>query len=139
MSEVKKLAKAPKPILLTLISNWIMAQAITAFLAYYFLSGKDQLIVALILLGASPCTAMVIVWGSLAKGNQEQNVITTSINTVTIMFLYAPVVVLLTGVQGIVIYSYELMISVLVFIGIPMLTGIVSKKMLVKKQRAGLV
>lgn len=131
MSEVKKLAKAPKPILLTLLSNWIIAPAVTAFLAYYFLSGKDQLIVALILLGSSPCTAMVIVWGNLADGNQEQNVITTSINTVTIMFLYAPVVVLLTGVQGIVIDSYELMISVMVFIGIPMLAGFISKKVLV--------
>ena len=131
MKEVKKLAKAPKPIVLTLISNWIVAPIITALLAYYFLDGKDQLIVALILLGSSPCTAMVIVWGSLANGNQEQNVITTSINTATIMFLYAPVVVLLTGVQGIAIDSYELILSVLVFIGIPMLVGFVSKKALI--------
>lgn len=77
---------------------------------------------------------MVIVWGSMAKGNQEQNVITTSINTITIMFLYAPVVVLLTGVQGIVIDRYELFISVLVFIGFPMVTGFLSKKILIKNK-----
>ncbi len=93
MSEVKKLAKAPKPILLTLFSNWVIAPLITAGLAYYFLEGNQQLIIALILLGSSPCTAMVIVWGSMSNGNQEQNVITTSINTITIMFLYAPVVI----------------------------------------------
>jgi len=130
-SELKKLAKAPKPILLTLFSNWIIAPIIAAGLAYYFLEGKDQLIIALILLGSSPCTAMVIVWGSMAKGNQEQNVITTSINTLTIMFLYAPVVVLLTGIQGIMIDRYELFISVLVFIGFPLLAGFVSKKILI--------
>ena len=134
IGELKKLAKAPKPILLTLFSNWIIAPLVTAFLAYYFLEGKDQLIIALILLGSSPCTAIVIVWGSMAKGNQEQNVIITSINTITIMFLYAPVVVLLTGIQGIMIDRYELFLSVLVFIGLPMLAGFVSKKLLVKSK-----
>jgi ACR3 family arsenite transporter len=133
-SELKKLAKAPKPILLTLFSNWVIAPLVTAGLAYYFLEGKDQLIVALILLGSSPCTAMVIVWGSMAKGNQEQNVVTTSINTITIMFLYAPVVVLLTGIQGIMIDRYELFLSVLVFIGLPMLAGFVSKKLLIRSK-----
>lgn len=134
MSEVKKLAKSPKPILLSLLSNWVFAPLVTAGLAYYFLEGKDQLIVALILLGSSPCTAMVIVWGSMANGNQEQNVITTSINTITIMFLYAPVVVLLTGIQGIMIDRYELFLSVLIFIGFPMLAGFVSKTLLVRRK-----
>jgi len=134
MEEVKKLVKAPKPILLTLFSNWIVAPIVAAGLAYYFLEGHSQLIVALILLGSSPCTAMVIVWGSLADGNQEQNVITTSINTITIMLFYAPVVVFLTGVQGIEIDRYELLMSVLVFIGIPLVAGYFSKKILVKKK-----
>jgi len=134
MSEVKKLAKAPKPILLTLFSNWVIAPLITAGLAYYFLEGNQQLIIALILLGSSPCTAMVIVWGSMSNGNQEQNVITTSINTITIMFLYAPVVIFLTGVQGIMIDRYELIISVLVFIGIPMLAGFISKNVLIRSK-----
>ena len=134
MNEVKNLLKAPKPILLTLFSNWIVAPIVASSLAYYFLEGKNQLIVALILLGSSPCTAMVIVWGSMAKGNQEQNVITTSINTITIMFLYAPVVILLTGVQGIIIDRYELFISVVVFIGFPMIAGFLSKKILIKSK-----
>jgi ACR3 family arsenite transporter len=134
MKEVKSLLKAPKPIVLTLLSNWIVAPIVAAALAYYFLEGKDQLIVALILLGSSPCTAMVIIWGSMAKGNQEQNVITTSINTITIMFLYAPVVVLLTGIQGIIIDRYELFISVVIFIGLPMIAGVLSKKILIKNK-----
>ncbi|MFH1785104.1 MAG: ACR3 family arsenite efflux transporter [Candidatus Micrarchaeota archaeon] len=134
IKEVKKLIKAPKPILLTLLSNWIIAPIITVILANIFLKGYDQLIIALILLGSSPCTAMVIVWGSLAKGNQEQNVITTSINTLTIMFLYAPVVVLLTGIQGIPLDVTALLLSVLVFIGLPLIMGHISKKVLVAKK-----
>ena len=134
IKEVKKLIKAPKPILLTLLSNWIIAPIVTVILANMFLKGYDQLIVALVLLGSSPCTAMVIVWGSLANGNQEQNVITTSINTLTIMFLYAPVVVLLTGIQGITLDRYALLISVLIFIGLPLIIGYISKKLLIAKK-----
>jgi len=127
-SELKKIAKDPKPIILTLISNWIWAPLVTALLAYYFLAGNDQLIVALILLGSSPCTAMVCVWGALANGNQEQNVVNTSLNTITIMFLYAPIVTLLTGVQNIQIDRLALLMSVLVFIGIPLILGIITKR-----------
>jgi len=128
LSELRKLAMNPKPIILTLISNWIWAPIAHAFLAYYFLVGNDQLIVSLILLGSSPCTAMVLVWGSLANGNQEQNVTNTTLNTITIMFLYAPVVSLLTGIQNIQIDRVTLLLSVFIFIGIPLVLGYFSKK-----------
>jgi len=135
LEELKKLAKNPKPIILTLFSNWIIAPSVTALLAYLFLTGHDQLIVSLILLGSSPCTAMVLVWGYLAEGNQEQNFITTSLNTITILFLYAPIVSLLTGVQKIPINRMVLLISVLVFIGVPLVLGYLSKRYL--KQAKG--
>jgi ACR3 family arsenite transporter len=131
LNELKKLAKAPKPIILTLISNWIFAPLIGAFLAHSFLAGNEQLIVAVILLSSSPCTAMVCVWGYLAQGNQEQNVITTTINTITIMLLYAPVVALLTGLQNIQIDRTLLLLSVIIFIGIPLIAGYISKKFIV--------
>jgi ACR3 family arsenite transporter len=134
LSELKKLAKNPKPIILTLISNWIWAPLLTAFLAYYFLAGNDQLIVALILLGSSPCTAMVCVWGALAEGNQEQNVINTTLNTITIMILYAPIVSLLTGIQNIQIDFIVLLLSVFVFIGIPLALGYISKKLVTRNK-----
>ncbi len=134
LSELKKLARNPKPIVLTLISNWIWAPLIHAFLAYYFLAGNDQLIVSLVLLGSSPCTAMVLVWGSLANGNQEQNVTNTTLNTITIMFLYAPVVSLLTGIQNIQIDQIALLSSVFVFIGIPLVLGYFSKKFITKRK-----
>jgi ACR3 family arsenite transporter len=136
LSELKKLAKNPKPIIITIVSNWVWAPLVTAFLAYYFLAGNDQLIVSLILLGSSPCTAMVLVWGALANGNQEQNVVNTTLNTITIMFLYAPVVSLLTGIQNIQIDRMGLLISVFVFIGIPLVLGIISKKSIIRKKGA---
>jgi ACR3 family arsenite transporter len=134
LNELKKLAKNPKPIILTLLSNWIWAPLLHAFLAYYFLAGNDQLIVSLILLGSSPCTAMVLVWGSLANGNQEQNVTNTTLNTITIMFLYAPVVSLLTGIQNIQIDRITLLLSVFVFIGIPLVLGYISKKSITRRK-----
>ncbi len=134
LNELKKLIHNPKPIILTLISNWIWAPLVTAFLAYYFLAGQNQLIVSLILLGSSPCTAMVLVWGTLAGGNQEQNIINTSLNTITIMFLYAPIVSLLTGIQSIPINRVSLIISVCVFIGIPLVLGYFSKKYITSRR-----
>ncbi len=133
-SELKKLSRNPRPIIVTLISNWIWAPFVTAFLAYFFLAGRDQLIVSLILLGSSPCTAMVLVWGALARGNQEQNIVNTSLNTITIMFLYAPVVSLLTGIQNIQIDRLALLVSVFVFIGIPLVVGYVSKRSIIGRR-----
>ena len=63
LSELKKLRNNPKPIILTLISNWIIAPIITLVLANLFLKENQQLVLSLILLGSSPCTAMVLVWG----------------------------------------------------------------------------
>ena len=134
LSEIRKLRRSPKPIFLTLFANWIIAPVVAALLANIFLKGYEQLVVAIILLGSSPCTAMVLVWGKLADGNQEQNVITTSINTITIMFLYVPVVSLLTGIQNISIDRWMLLISALVFIGAPLLMGIISKRLLINKK-----
>ncbi len=131
-SEIKRLKEQPKPILLTLFANWIIAPIVAALLANLFLKGYEQLMVAIILLGSSPCTAMVLVWGRLAEGNQEQNVITTSVNTITIMFLYVPVVSLLTGIQNIPINRMTLLLSALVFIGAPLILGILSKALIIR-------
>ena len=131
-AELRKLKENPRPIILTLISNWVVAPLVAAGLAYLFLKGNEQLIVAVILLGSSPCTAMVLVWGRLAEGNQEQNVVNTSLNTISIMVLYVPMVSLLTGIQGIPIDRLLLAISAFVFIGIPLVLGIASKRFLIR-------
>lgn len=132
VSELRKLKSNPKPIVMTLFSNWVIAPLVAAGLAYLFLRGNEQLIVAVILLGSSPCTAMVLVWGKLAEGNQEQNVVNTSLNTITIMVLYVPIVSLLTGIQNVPIDRGLLAISAFIFIGIPLILGIVSKRVLIR-------
>ncbi|GAJ01231.1 unnamed protein product, partial [marine sediment metagenome] len=130
-SELKKLGKNPKPIILTLISNWVVAPFVGLAMANIFLPGYEQLIVAIILLSSSPCTAMVLIWGWMARGNQEQNVINTSLNTITIIFGYVPLVALLTGIKNIPIDILLLLISLVIFIGVPLLLGIVSKKIII--------
>jgi ACR3 family arsenite transporter len=132
LAELKKLRDNPKPIILTLFSNWLVAPLVGAGLAYLFLRGHEQLTVAVILLASSPCTAMVLVWGKLSEGNQEQNVVNTSLNTITIMVLYVPIVSILTGIQNIPIDRVLLAVSAFVFIGIPLVLGIISKRLLIK-------
>jgi len=138
-SELKKLGKNPKPIILTLVSNWIVAPLIGLLMTIVFLGGqegqiREELIFAIILLSSSPCTAMVLVWGWMAKGNQEQNVINTSVNTITIIFLYIPMVSLLTGIQNIPINWILMIVSLIFFIGLPLLAGIVSRRLIVKSK-----
>ena len=137
-SELKKLGKNPKPIILTLVSNWLVAPFVGLAMVNIFLPGTtgsiQQLKFAIILLSSSPCTAMVLVWGWMAKGNQEQNVVNTSLNTITIIFLYVGMVSLLTGIQNIPINSWLLLISLVFFIGIPLLLGIVSKKLIISSK-----
>ena len=137
-SELKKLGRNPKPIILTLVSNWLVAPFVGLAMVNIFLPGTteeiEQLKVAIILLSSSPCTAMVLVWGWMAKGNQEQNVVNTSVNTITIIFLYVGMVSLLTGIQNISIDPWLLLISLVFFIGIPLLLGILSKKLIVSSK-----
>lgn len=133
-SELKKLGRNPKPIILTLISNWFVAPLVGLLMVRLFLQGNEQLSVAVILLSSSPCTAMVLVWGWMAKGNQEQNVVNTSLNTITIIFGYAPMVTLLTSVQNIPVDWILLVISTFLFIGLPLALGIISKRILISSK-----
>lgn len=133
-AELRKLGRNPKPILLTVFSNWIVAPLVGFALAKIFLADHDELFVAVILLTASPCTAMVLVWGSMADGNQEQNVVNTSLNTISIMIFYGPLVALLTGIQNIDIDRVALAVSVLLFIGLPILLGVATRLVLIPRK-----
>ncbi len=134
-SELKKLGKNPKPIILTLVSNWLIAPFVGLAMVNLFLQGTSntikELTVAIILLSSSPCTAMVLLWGWMAKGNQEQNVVNTSLNTITIIFLYVPMVTFLTGIKNIQIDWILLLISLVFFIGLPLFLGILSKRLII--------
>jgi ACR3 family arsenite transporter len=137
-SELKKLGKNPKPILLTLVSNWLVAPFVGLLMVNIFLPGNSEIMrqlgFAVILLSSSPCTAMVLVWGWMAKGNQEQNVLNTSLNTITIIFGYVGMVSLLSGIKNIPINIVLLLVSLIIFIGLPFLLGLLSKKLIISSK-----
>jgi ACR3 family arsenite transporter len=70
----------------------------------------------------------------MAKGNQEQNVVNTTLNTITIIFGYAPMVTLLTGIQNIPVDWILLVISTFIFIGLPLVLGLISKRLLISSK-----
>ena len=119
LAELKNVAKAPKPLLVTVIANWAINPVLGFFLAHAFFdpgvnffSPNQQYIVGLLLLSASPCTAMVLFWNKFGKGDIHQGLINTSLNSVLILFLYSPLATLLIGLSGIQV-PFETLLFVL--------------------------
>ena len=100
-SDVKKAVKNPKPLIVTIIANWVIAPPLMTFLANTFFPGNPQYIAGLILLGLSPCTAMVMWWMFLARGDMAQGLINTAFNALLMLALYAPLAALYLGVSSI--------------------------------------
>jgi ACR3 family arsenite transporter len=133
-SDIKKAANRPKPLLVTIIANWAIAPPLMTLLANTFLAGNPQYIAGVILLGLSPCTAMVMWWMFLARGDMAQGLINTSINALLMLLLYAPLAALYLGVSSIPVPWDLIGISVLAFIAIPVAAGAVSRKYLIKNK-----
>jgi ACR3 family arsenite transporter len=133
-SDIKKAAKVPKPLLVTIIANWVIAPPLMTFLANLFLAGNSQYIAGLILLGLSPCTAMVMWWMFLAKGNMSQGLVNTSINALLMLFLYAPLAALYLRVSHIPVPWDLIALSVLFFIALPIASGAISRRVIIKKK-----
>ncbi|MFH1061847.1 MAG: ACR3 family arsenite efflux transporter [Candidatus Omnitrophota bacterium] len=152
-SEVIKAGKTPKPVLLTLFVNWgikpfTMFAIATFFLGFVFkqwLPGLEIIkdgtqvelyrsyIAGCILLGIAPCTAMVLVWGHLAKGNDGHTLVMVAINSLTMLFLYAPLGGWLLGINQMPIPWQTIVISVVMYVGMPLLLGYYSRKFIVAK------
>jgi len=133
-SDIRKAATRPKPLLVTLIANWVIAPPLMTLLANFFLAGNPQYIAGVLLLGLSPCTAMVMWWMFLAKGDMAQGLINTSINALLMLFLYAPLAGLYLGVSSIPVPWDLIAISVLVFIAIPVAAGAASRKLMIGRK-----
>ncbi len=153
-SEVIKAGKTPKPVVLTLFINWCikpftMLAIATLFLGVFFkgwLPGteiiKDGTQVELfrsyisgcILLGIAPCTAMVFVWGHLAKGNDGHTLVMVAINSLTMLFLYAPLGGWLLGVNRMPIPWQTIALSVAIYVGLPLLLGYHSRRWIMAKK-----
>jgi ACR3 family arsenite transporter len=133
-SDVKKAARNPKPLIVTIIANWVIAPPLMTFLANTFLAGSPQYIPGLILLGLSPCTAMVMWWMYLARGDMAQGLINTAINALLMVALYAPLAGLYMGISGIPVPWELIAVSVLVFIALPVAAGAVSRRVIIQRK-----
>jgi len=133
-SDIKKAAKKPKPLLVTIIANWIIAPPLMTLYANVILAGNPQYIAGVILLGLSPCTAMVMWWMFLAKGDLAQGLINTAINALLMLALYAPLAALYLGVSSIPVPWDLIAMSVLFFIALPVASGAISQKLILEKK-----
>jgi ACR3 family arsenite transporter len=133
-SDIRKAATRPKPLLVTIIANWVIAPPLMTLYANTVLAGNPQYIAGTILLGLSPCTAMVMWWMFLAKGDMAQGLINTAVNALLMLALYAPLAALYLGVSSIPVPWDLIAISVLVFIALPVASGAVSRKWIMERK-----
>lgn len=133
-SDVQKAAQNPKPLLVTLFANWVIAPVLMTVLANTFLAGNPQYMAGVILLGLSPCTAMVMWWMFLAKGDMAQGLINTSINALLMLLLYAPLAAFYLGVSSIPVPWDLIALSVLFFIALPVGAGALSRRVIITKK-----
>ena len=87
-----------------------------------------------ILLGIAPCTAMVLIWGHLSKGNDGHTLVMVAINSLTMLFLYAPLGGWLLGINKMPIPWQTIVLSVVVYVGLPLFLGYYSRKWLIAKK-----
>jgi ACR3 family arsenite transporter len=136
-------SKMPKPIATTLIANWAIKPFTMAFFAWLFLSivfknflphnTALEYRAGMILLGVAPCTAMVLMWSYLAKGNMAHTLVMCAINSLSMVILYAPLAGLLLGISGIPIPWATIAFSVLIYICVPLLAGYFTRTISIKR------
>ncbi len=152
--EVIRAGKNPKPVLLTLIVNWgikpfTMFAIATFFLGFVFrdfIPGveiiKDGSEVELfrsyisgaILLGIAPCTAMVLMWGYLARGNQGHTLVMVAINSLTMLVLYGVLGGFLLGVNKMPVPWEALLLSIGIYVALPLIAGYFTRKWIIRKK-----
>ncbi len=88
----------------------------------------------LILLGVAPCTAMVLMWSYLAKGNMGHTLVMTAINSLTMVVLYAPLAMLLLGISGIRVPWETIALSVAIYICTPLVAGYITRRQVIKRK-----
>ena len=139
-SAIKNVGKNPKGLVLTIIINWLvkpftMAALGWLFFNYLFVDWVDpasaqEYIAGMILLGVAPCTAMVFVWSQLTKGDANYTLVQVSVNNVIMIFAFAPISALLLGVSDIEVPWETLIISVLLYVLLPLMAGVITRKFL---------
>ncbi len=139
--------KKPKGLLITLVVNWLIKPFTMYVFAWLFLKVifkpfipdnlSTEYIAGAVLLGAAPCTAMVFVWSYLSDGDPAYTVVQVAVNDLIILFAFAPIVAFLLGVSNVQVPLDTLLLSVVLFVVIPLGAGYITRSLLIK--RKGLV
>tara|TARA_R110000824_G_scaffold163733_8_gene339548 strand:- start:23308 stop:24333 length:1026 start_codon:yes stop_codon:yes gene_type:complete len=138
---LRDIGSRPKGLIITVIVNWMIKPFTMAALAVLFfdyiysglISGEDaqQYIAGLILLGAAPCTAMVFVWSQMTKGDAAYTLVQVSVNDLIMIVAFAPIVALLLGVTDIAIPWQTLLLSVMLYVVVPLVAGAITRRMVI--------
>lgn len=141
-SSLKDVGKKPKGLVLTLVINWLIKPFTMAFLGWLFFKGlfadwvdpqtASEYIAGMILLGVAPCTAMVFVWSQLTKGDANYTLVQVSINDIIMIFAFAPIAGFLLGVTDITAPWNTLLLSVVLYVLIPLVAGAIVRRQLEK-------
>lgn len=142
-SSIKDVGKKPKGLALTLVINWLIKPFTMAALGWLFFKGffadwvdpqsANEYIAGMILLGVAPCTAMVFIWSQMTKGDANYTLVQVSINDIIMIFAFAPLTALLLGVSDIQVPWNTLLISVLLYVLLPLIAGALTRSLLDKK------
>ena len=140
---VRNVGKRPKGILITCITNWLIKPFTMFGIAWFFFfvvfktfiptALADQYLAGAVLLGAAPCTAMVVVWSYLTKGDAAYTLVQVAVNDLIILVAYVPIVGFLLGIGGIAIPWATLILSVVLFVVIPLVAGIITRILVVRR------
>lgn len=139
---IKHVGRNPKGLYVTWVANWLIKPFTMFGIASFFFFvvfkafipndlAKDYLAGA-VLLGAAPCTAMVFVWSHLTKGNPAYTVVQVATNDLIILLLFTPIVAFLLGVGGVSVPWNTLILSVVLFVVIPLVAGVATRIHMIK-------
>lgn len=141
-SSLKDLGRRPRGLCITLVINWLikpfsMAAIGVLFFEYFYVGLVDaedakQYIAGMILLGVAPCTAMVFVWSQLTRGDAGYTLVQVSINDIIMIFAFAPIAAFLLDVTDIVVPWETLLLSVVLYVVIPLVAGYLTRRALVR-------
>lgn len=141
---VKYVGKNPKGLYVTWITNWLIKPftmfAIASFFFYVVFKGLipanlgKEYLAGAVLLGAAPCTAMVFVWSQLTKGNPAYTVVQVATNDLIILIAFVPIVKFLLGVSKVSVPWDTLILSVVLFVVVPLAAGVLTRMYISKKK-----
>ncbi len=140
-TSIKQVGKKPRGVVWTVIINWAIKPFTMAFFAWIFFSKiysawidpelAGEYIAGAIILGAAPCTAMVFVWSYLTDGDPNYTLVQVSVNDLIILVAFIPIVGLLLGITNITIPYDTLVASVIIFVVVPLVAGVITQRMLI--------